>query len=152
MASQQFGPGARARRFRLVVEGQNFPTSGSFYRLAHHSGISPRLERRPLPIPGFDDGLALAPQAPDGGHAGLRPRLKSLCFSARPSKSDNRKPPAGQPSADHASAFLHSLGGKRKLLLSPSTGIDRCCRKIRFFAYRSGLSIEMHRQLLLKQS
>src|ERR1700730_8768022 len=29
---------------------------------------------------------------------------------------------------------------------------DRCCRKIRFFAYRYGLSIEMHRQLLLKQS
>src|ERR1700730_11121091 len=47
--------------------------------------------------------------APDGGHAGLRPRLKSSCFSASPSKSDNRKPPAGQPSADHASAFLHSL-------------------------------------------
>ena len=32
------------------------------------------------------------------------------------------------------------------------TGVDRCCRKIRFFAYRYGLSIEMHRQLLLKQS
>ena len=63
MASQQFGPAARARRFRLVVEGQNFPTSGSFYRLAHHSGISARLERRPLPILEFDDGLALAPQA-----------------------------------------------------------------------------------------
>ncbi len=46
---------------------------------------------------------------PDGGHARLRPRLKRSCFSARPSKSDNRKPPAGQPSADHASAFLHSL-------------------------------------------
>src|ERR1700730_9884489 len=44
--------------------------------------------------------------APDGGHAGLRQRLKSSCFSARPSKSDNRKPPAGQPSADHASAFF----------------------------------------------
>jgi hypothetical protein len=39
-------------------------------------------------------------------------RIKSSCFSASPSKSDNRKPPAGQPSADHASAFLHSLGGK----------------------------------------
>jgi hypothetical protein len=63
MASQQFGPAARARRSRLVVEGQNFPTSGSFYRLAHHSGISARLERRPLPILDFDDGLALAPQA-----------------------------------------------------------------------------------------
>ena len=25
---------------------------------------------------------------------------------------------------------------------------DRCCRKIRFFAYRYGLSIEMRRQLL----
>src|SRR4029077_4684836 len=41
--------------------------------------------------------------APDGGHAGLRPRLKSSCFSARPSKSENRKLPAGQPSADNAS-------------------------------------------------
>ena len=50
--------------------------------------------------------------APDGGHAGLRPRLKSSCFSARPSKSENRKLPAGRPSADNASAFLHSLGGK----------------------------------------
>ena len=38
--------------------------------------------------------------APDGGDAGLRPRLKSSCFSARPPKSDNRKPLAGQPSAD----------------------------------------------------
>src|SRR6202040_3771169 len=44
--------------------------------------------------------------APDGGHAGLRPRLKSSCFSARPSKSENRKLPAGQPSADNASAFF----------------------------------------------
>jgi predicted outer membrane protein len=30
--------------------------------------------------------------------------------------------------------------------------LGRCCRKIRFFAYRYGLSIEMHRQLLLKRS
>src|SRR5882757_5903438 len=58
-------------------------------------------------------------QSPDGGHAGLRPRLKSSCFSARPSKSDNRKLPAGQPSADHASAFLHSLHPKQKSDLRP---------------------------------
>ena len=27
------------------------------------------------------------------------------------------------------------------------SAFHRCCRKIRFFAYRYGLSIEMHRQL-----
>src|SRR5580704_16075454 len=53
-------------------------------------------------------------------HHTKRPRalsasLKSSCFSASPSKSDNRKPPAGQPSADHASAFLHSLGRKSEI-------------------------------------
>src|SRR3984893_4716857 len=62
--------------------------------------------------------------APDGGHAGLRPRLKSSCFSARPSKSENRKLPAGRPSADNASAFLHSLDGKRPSRLPSITGSD----------------------------
>jgi hypothetical protein len=37
-------------------------------------------------------------------------------------------------------------------LPSPRFSDSSCCRKIRFFAYRYGLSIEMHRQLLLKQS
>ena len=64
-------------------------------------------------IDAMQDRLDRAPKsmcpAPDGGHAGLRPHLKSSCFSACPSKFDNRKPPASQPSADHASAFLHSL-------------------------------------------
>jgi hypothetical protein len=39
------------------------------------------------------------PGCRDPDDARLRPRLKSSCYSASPSKSDNRKPPAGQPSA-----------------------------------------------------
>ena len=69
------------------------------------------------------------------------------------------------PVAHSACNGLHPVSDSRELgvsalrsgaaVLSTSVAmsvVGGCCRKIRFFAYRYGLSIEMHRQLLLKQS
>jgi hypothetical protein len=46
--------------FGMVREAQNFPAPGSFYRLADRSSIRARLEIRPFPVFGLDDGSALA--------------------------------------------------------------------------------------------